>query len=252
MINYTSVQVTDAKLNFDYKIDSDWNANTSSQFSEFRIYINNKLQVNYPNVRFISYNYSEYNGEFIEARSGGYDVTNLIPLYENITLSIEAYIGDDFNLIQPITISIDNVYFVISYKAILPDPPLGLPTAEEGKKGKDTVTEAPWTFLIFAIGTIIGAACLGTYLVAYQLYFKYPKPVRKVRKYRKTLKKRTAPSVDITSRENGFNDKFKDKVKSIKEELKIGPKETVPKKEGIKKTPSIDSIKKSSKKDKGE
>ncbi len=75
--------------------------------------------------------------------------------------------------------------------------------------------EEPLFWLIlFIIAGLIGAA-LATYIIAYQLYFKYPKPVRKVRKYRKTLKKRSAPKTDILSRDKAFSQTFSDKTKSI-------------------------------------
>ena len=208
MINYTSVQVTEAKLNFEYKIDKNWSTTTNylAENSEFRIIINGNHQEKYPTTKL-----SSANGTFQIAREEPYELTNLIPLEENITLSIEVFIGDDFNLDQSINISIDNILFNISYIVFTPTPPGGaLPAPGGGNGGKDIVREEPWINLLILIAAIAGAIGIGTYLVAYQLFLKYPKPVRKVRKYRKTLKKKKAPSVDITSRENAFNDKFKE------------------------------------------
>jgi len=51
---------------------------------------------------------------------------------------------------------------------------------------------------------VIVSVSLAGYLIAYQRILKYPKPVRKVRKYRRTLKKKNAPSVDITGRDKAF------------------------------------------------
>ena len=184
------------------------------------------MQKNYPNVKLTSYNYSKYNGAFIIARPGGYDLTNLIPLNESITLSIQVYIGDDFNLDQNINISIDNVYFVISYVVFLPSPPGSvLVLGDDDKKG--SVTEQPWIFLIIAIAAIAGGVFLGGYLIDYYLVLKYPKPVRKVRKFRRNLKKNVLPKVPILSRDVAFNEKYKEKILSIPSEMKTKRKRSV-------------------------
>jgi hypothetical protein len=59
-------------------------------------------------------------------------------------------------------------------------------------------------FQILLIIAIIISVGLASYLIAYQRVLKYPKPVRKVRKYRRTLKKKKTPSVDITGREKAI------------------------------------------------
>jgi len=223
MVNYTSVQVINAEANFEYKIDKDWNKTTFSQFSEFRILVNNKMQLKFPNVKLIDYNNSKFQGNFIEARTGGYDLTSLIPIKENITLSIQVYIGDNFELNQNINISIDNVYLNISYIVFFPEG-TGVIIESEDDNGKGGTIEEPWIFLIIAIAAIVGAIILGAYFLEYYFVLKYPKPVRKVRKYRKTLKKKKSPNVDITSREKAFKSLYKkhsssdlSKVKTSKE-----------------------------------
>jgi hypothetical protein len=231
MINYTSVQVTDAQVYFDYKINKDWNETTSSQFSEFRIFINNKMQIRYPNPRLVNYDYSTNQGNLIEARTGGFDVTSLIPLKENLTLAIQVYLGDNFELNETVTISIDNVDFLISY-IVFYNATGGLIVIGNGN-GKGSVTEEPWIFLFIAIASIAGGACLGGYLIAYQLYLKYPKPVRKIRKYRKTLKKKESPSIDITGRDKAFNTTYKSISANILSDLKGKPKIQMVKKEKI-------------------
>ena len=150
-----------------------------------------------------SYNYTELGGNFTEVKSGGYDVTDYIPIEKNISLTIQVLMLDEFNLDRVINISIDDVYFVISYTVFYNPPP---PAADDDDdKTKTTFIEEPWFNVLIAIAAIVGAICLGGYLVAYQLYLKYPKPVRKVRKYRRTLKRKKMPSVEITSREKAFN-----------------------------------------------
>ncbi len=59
-------------------------------------------------------------------------------------------------------------------------------------------------FLILFIVAVVVSVSLAGYLIAYQRILKYPKPVRKVRKYRRTLKKKKIPSVDITGRDKAF------------------------------------------------
>ena len=44
----------------------------------------------------------------------------------------------------------------------------------------------------------------------YRLVLQYPKPVRKVRKYRRTLKRKSSPSLEITSREKSVKAVFKE------------------------------------------
>ncbi|TFG22146.1 MAG: hypothetical protein EU532_14625 [Promethearchaeota archaeon] len=240
MINYTSVQVTDAQLNFEYKIDKNWTETTNflAENSEFRILINGNHQEKYPTTKL-----SRANESFQIAREEPYELPNLIPLEENITVSIEVFIGDDFQLDQSINISIDNVYLNISYIVFTPTPQGGVPPpGGGGNGGKDIVKEEPWTNLLILIAAIAGAIGVGTYLVAYQLFLKYPKPVRKVRKYRKTLKKKKAPSVDITSRENAFNDKFKE-LTLIAPSLVI-PAKTIKKPIAPDKKPSEKKVKK--------
>ncbi len=65
-------------------------------------------------------------------------------------------------------------------------------------------------FLILLIVAMIVSVALAGYLIAYQRILKYPKPVRKVRKYRRTLKKKNAPSVDIIGRDKAFKSVYSD------------------------------------------
>ena len=54
----------------------------------------------------------------------------------------------------------------------------------------------------------IGAAVLIGYIIAYQRVLKFPKAVRKTRKYRRTLKRKSAPSVHIIGRESAFKSHY--------------------------------------------
>jgi len=210
--DYDDFDEISAKLNFEHKIDKNWTETTSSlaENSELRFLINGYSSNDYPTIKL-----SSIEDTLEEAISGSYDVTNLIPLKENITLTIQVHLADDFILDQPITISIDNVYFVISYVAFNETVSVTILSSSGGGGGKTKVIEEPWINIVLAIAAIGGGICLAGYIVAYQVYLKYPKPVRKVRKYRKTLKKKGAPRVDIVSRERAFKDEYSEHRTSI-------------------------------------
>ncbi|MFX0187819.1 MAG: hypothetical protein ACFE8A_08790 [Candidatus Hodarchaeota archaeon] len=202
---YSSTRIDNAQLNFKYKINQNWPS--ESYNSEIKFLINNISQVEYPYTKLRSYNYTELDGNFIEVKSGGYDVTDYIPIEKNITLTIQVLMLDEFNLDRLINISIDDIYFVISYTVFYNPPP---PAADGDGKTKTTFIEEFWFFLLIAIIATAGAICLGSYLVYYIRVLKYPKPVRKVRKYRRTLKRKKLPSVDIISREKAFNSIYRE------------------------------------------
>ncbi len=86
---------------------------------------------------------------------------------------------------------------------------------------------------------IAAAILIAGYFYAYQKVLKYPKPVRKVRKYRKTLKIDKNPSVNIISRKMSIKMNYQDKVKKAKRLLKsthidekVVPNKILDKKEG--------------------
>ncbi|KKN26969.1 hypothetical protein LCGC14_0869350 [marine sediment metagenome] len=106
-ITGSNVQVTDGNLKFKYKIDQNWSA-ALSPYSEIRILINNNLHPE--TIRLTTANTS-----FQDAKVGGFDVTNLILKNINITLSIQVFIANRFDLGKNITISIDDVYLNITY-----------------------------------------------------------------------------------------------------------------------------------------
>ncbi|MFX1278482.1 MAG: hypothetical protein ACFFA3_03645 [Promethearchaeota archaeon] len=107
--NYTVI-VNEALLNFKYKIDQNWP--TSAQNSELRILINNNKHPETVKL-------STGTTSFQEAKIGGFDITSLI--INDVNLSIEVFLADEFNLDRNITISIDDVVLNISYTIIFPD-----------------------------------------------------------------------------------------------------------------------------------
>ncbi|MFX1258299.1 MAG: hypothetical protein ACFFAN_10590, partial [Promethearchaeota archaeon] len=110
-ISGRNIEITDAELNFDYKIDDDWPS--ASPNSEIRIYINDKEHSE-------TIELSEAESSFEEASDDGFDVTDLIKKDKDIALAIQIFIADEFGLDHPITISIDDISLVISYDVLIP------------------------------------------------------------------------------------------------------------------------------------
>ncbi len=67
----------------------------------------------------------------------------------------------------------------------------------------------------------IGAAILVGYIIAYQRIFKFPKAVRKVRKYRKSLRRKSAPSIHIIGREDAFKSHYNENLGKFTSDLKL-------------------------------
>jgi hypothetical protein len=185
VINGTNVQVTSANLKFKFKIDKDWT--NASQNSQIRIYINDRRY--YQTIPLIDYVYSP---SFQEARPDGYDLVSEVLPYENFTFSLQVFLAEDFGLSENITISFTDVYLHITYTTYTPD-----------------IIPQSWLFLGLFIIAVAALTVTGGYLIAYYYYLRYPIPVRKVRKYRKTLPDSKNPTVPIASRERSFERKYK-------------------------------------------
>jgi len=159
--NY-SVIVTDARLNFKYKINETWT--NSSPNSEIQILVNDNKHPE-------TIKLSTATSSFQEAKMGGFDITNLIT--DDVNLSLQVYIADNFALNKSREISIDDVSLKLSYTIIKPDEPI-----TEGEE---------WIWLVYVlISAMIGLVGIFT---IYQTHFKYPPMVRKVRKLKKKIKK---------------------------------------------------------------
>ena len=199
-------QITNAEFNFDYKINQTWPYNDSPN-SEIRVFINNK-----------QYNETIKLSLAEESLKGAYqnnlDLTSFISKDVNISLSIQVYLADEFGLDEDIMISIDNVFFEITYVEITSD-----------------ISEEPIIARILLIISSIIGLLVGSYLVAYQRIFKYPKQVRKVRKYKRTLKK-GKPSVPITARKGAFEKEYSKELHNTSSYLRGKPtREATPVKE---------------------
>ena len=187
--------ITGGNLQFEYKIDQTWTS--ASPNSELRVLINNNLHSE-------TIKLSRATNSFQEAKTGGYYVTPLILKDVNISLSIQLYLADEFGLEDIITLSITNATLLISYIETFPDP-------------------EPWLFLLLFIIAVIAATVLAAYLIAYQTYLKYPVPVRKVRKYRKTLNRDNTPGVGIVSQKTSFSKNYHTELKKTNKFLKGAP-----------------------------
>lgn len=82
-------------------------------------------------------------------------------------------------------------------------------------------------FFIFLITAILTVIALISYFVLYRTVLRYPKPVRKTRKYRRTLGKTNNPSVKITPRKDSFNASFKEEMATSSKFLKGKPTENL-------------------------
>ena len=200
-----NAQITDASLNFTYSINQTW-PETLSPNTEMRILINDNAY-----KRTIKLN--RFTTIFQEERINGSDFTSLFQKNVKITLSLQLFLLDTFALNRNLTISIDDVYLKITYIVV------SLEFYQE-----------PWFFaLLLIIASIIGA-CIGGYLIAYYKVLRYPRPVRKVRKYRRTLRKANAPSTPIMDRERAFKGTYKRELAAVATIAKVSPaiQKTIP------------------------
>ena len=193
-----NLQITEANLKFKYKIDQLWPTDLSPN-SEIQILLNNNSHEEALKLNLASTG-------FQEAKQGGFNVTKLILKNVNIGLSIQVYLADGFLLNRSIVISIDDVSLVISYIEIRSD-----------------VFGEPEIFRLLAIIAVIAGGLVATYFVLYQRIFKYPLPVRKVRKYKKTLRATEPPKKHITSSKDAFNKLYKKELTKSAKYTKTKP-----------------------------
>jgi len=194
-ISGENIEITGGNLKFKYKVDQLWPV-ASSPNSEIRFFINDNSLLETTKL-------SSANTTFKEAKTGGFDVTNLILKDVNISVSIQVFIADTFALNNNITISITDVYLEISYTEFILDP-----------------DDAPWFFSGIFIIALVAVGALTGFLIAYIKVWRYPVPVRKVRKYNKTLAKEKDPDLKIVTRKTAFNKNFHDELKKTDKILK--------------------------------
>lgn len=144
----------------------------------------------------VSYDWKHGDGDFDEKGNGEYEVTLEDIPKGTYTITITV-------------VESSNIYNFEEYEITIKSV-----TTEE-----DTLL---WQILLLA-AIIIGTA-FAAYIVYYQRVLRFPKPVRKVRKYRRTLKKKSAPKTDIISREKAFKDIYSEELGKGTKQIKIKTK----------------------------
>ena len=82
-------------------------------------------------------------------------------------------------------------------------------------------------FFVFLITAILTVVALISYFVLYKTVLRYPKPVRKTRKYSRTLGKTKNPSVNITPRKDSFVASFNEEMAKNSKFLRGKPTENL-------------------------
>lgn len=190
-----------AKLNLNYKIDQNWPEQLSPN-SEIKFLINN-------NTYRETIKLSTATTSFKSFKAEGIDITSLIQKDVNISFSVEISLADTFALDRNITISIDNIYLEISYTVVTPESSF-----------------EPWVFTTLLIIASLITTGVGGYIIAYQRVLKYPRPVRKVRKFKRTLDRSNAPDVVIMPRDVAFRKNYNRETAETSKLLKIKPSES--------------------------
>ncbi len=160
----TCTTVTNASMSFDYKIDSLWTS--ASPNSEIQIIINGKKYSE--TVKLADFTTSDQTVEYY-----GVALKDLLTPNLSVAVKFQLYIADEFENIADYTISIDNVYFKVSYMVFTPDPP-------------------PINLLGLSIGLASAIAVLSTIFGLYQGIFKFPVHVRKIRHIRRKIRRGTS------------------------------------------------------------
>ncbi len=143
----------------------------------------------------VTYTWENGDGILTDAdKDGIYEATLLDFPNGTYIFEISAFAGDE--------------YFIEEYELII----VGISEAV-----------GPPIFQILAIISAVIIAGLASYLYIYQKYLRFPKAVRKVRKYRKSLKRKTEPSTNIIGREKAITSLYKEELHKTSNILKVKP-----------------------------
>ncbi len=96
-----------------------------------------------------------------------------------------------------------------------------------------SISRPPQEFFAFQITLIISAAiaiALSSYTILYLKVLKYPKAVRKVRKFRKSLSKAKSPDINVKDRRSAFSNHYKNLLSKTPQNIDLSKKQT----EGLK------------------
>ncbi len=182
-----SLTVNTASFNFIYSINREWPI--SSPNSEFRYYINDIAHTETTKLS---------NGliTWQNASINDFNILNLIQKDENISLTLQIYLADNFLLGENIQISIDDVKLRIGYTVTW----------------TEEVSAINWipliVILLMAIVILIGG------FASYQFYFRFPPMVRDIKKIRgKIDKERETEQMDVMNRDAIVEKILDDKLK---------------------------------------
>ncbi|MFX1435867.1 MAG: hypothetical protein ACFFAA_01485 [Promethearchaeota archaeon] len=106
-INGDKIEIIDAILDFQYKVDLNWSTSLSPN-SELKILINNNEIEKYIKL-------TDFNTIFQECNLGADEIKSYILPNINISFSIMIFLADEFTLDQKITFCIDDIHLTISY-----------------------------------------------------------------------------------------------------------------------------------------
>ncbi len=196
--------ITGAELTFEYQIDQNWT--DDSEFSELRVFINNNKFGD--SIRLSHYNVDQ---GVASVDMDLFEYGSIIPKDVDIILTIQLYIANTFTLDSNITLSVDKIQLHIFWKTIQADTIPGL----------ERLLKEPWFATLLAILVTIGLVSLAGGFIYYYRVGRFPIPVRKVRKYRRSLTKESPPKdIRIIPRDQAFKDKFADNTKIIHKDMK--------------------------------
>ena len=194
------------------------------------------IQNIYINIRRISTNITTVSGETTISTTPG----------KSITLKIELYDLDFGGMIKGAAVTYRWQYGQADltdpendgiYEAVITDVPVGSFVITIYAYSGDHYNFEPYEIVLsvirpkennlwwlwLLIGVSIAAGILTTYLIVYMRILRFPKAVRKVRKYRKSLKRKAAPSVSIINREKAFNSIYHEELSKTSSTIKIKP-----------------------------
>jgi hypothetical protein len=142
-LNGSNIQINDALLTFKFKIDELWEE-TLSPYSELKVFINN---YEIKTVRL-----SKMNSTFHDLTIGTSIIDTYILRNVNISISIQLFLAENFLLDRKITVSVDDVSFIISYTVFT-----------EGSSLNYLILVL--ILILFAIIAILGSLSLRSYIL---------------------------------------------------------------------------------------
>jgi hypothetical protein len=132
-----------------------------------------------------SYDFGIHTGILIDHGDGNYTITlENVPLGSH-EVTIIAFAGENY----------DFQTFRVTISAVIP------------------IQELLMIIFLIAIALVVTLA-LGIYYYFYRTVFRFPKQVRHVRKFRKTIDKARAPRIDTVNRKDAFSQAFKEEVEN--------------------------------------